>query len=332
MNKTLQNFSKLFNYSFKERIFILILLVSLLVIFTLPKMLYLFDNQSNNKNSEFILYATKIDSFINHTKKSESNDRTIKKHQIAPPKEPPVIKAATIPLRFTFNPKTITIDSLKSLGLSQKTAQNFTKFRKHGFEYQKAEDFNKIYGISTQEFNILKDYARFQKKPYPSRKFKKKRTAETWNSDAKTDFKKNKDEKKPEKLEMPSIEVNSASEEQWQRLRGIGPYYAMRICKFRDQLGGFVSINQVADTYNLPDSVFQAIKPQLILKGAVKKIAILKSDKKALANHPFISYKQAAIIEKYVAHRKDSFNLEMMYQIQAFDSSYINKIMPYIEL
>lgn len=332
MNKTLKSISKIFNYSFKERIFIFMLLITLAIMFTLPKMLYLFDSQVDRQSNDFLQYANKIDSFINHTNQIENETYAKTKEQFTASEKITKNQASLTPIRFVFNPGTISLDSLKALGISKKTAQNLTKFRKHGFRYQKAEDFNKIYGISTQELAILKEYAMFPIKQDPPKKFKKKQATDTKKSFAKTEIKKTKVESKPVKLEKPSIEVNTASEEQWQSLHGIGPYYAMRICKFRDQLGGFITIDQVADTYNLPDSVFQMIKPQLILEGTVKKIAVLKSDKETLANHPFISYKQAAIIEKYIAHRKDSFNLEMMYKIQAFDSNYIKKIMPYLEL
>ncbi|NJL77073.1 MAG: helix-hairpin-helix domain-containing protein, partial [Saprospiraceae bacterium] len=37
--------------------------------------------------------------------------------------------------------------------------------------------------------------------------------------------------------------------------------YANRIVKFREALGGFASVEQVAETYQLPDSTFQKIKP-----------------------------------------------------------------------
>lgn len=330
MTQIHQNPKKLFNYSYKERIFILILLCVLFATFTLPNMLYLLENEEDIESNEMLKYANKIDSFINSAHQSKTT--TFKKEKIkqVPIKTNKISSPTPAPKRFNFNPMTISNDSLKILGISQKTAQNFTKFRKHGFVYKQIDDFKKIYGITVSEIDILKKYAKFPSNPDIEEKVEKKRAPKSFKSD-------NKSESKTPNIVNASdekiyIEINTATEDEWQKLHGIGPYYAMRICKFRDQLGGFIKINQVADTYNLPDSVFQKIESQLILNKGVKKLALLESDKNILVNHPYISYKQAAIIEKYIAHRKDSFNLEMLYKIQAFDSSYINKIMPYLEL
>ena len=62
-----------------------------------------------------------------------------------------------------------------------------------------------------------------------------------------------------------TIEVNSATQEDYERLYGIGKVYAERIVKFRDKLGGFYSINQIKDVFGIEDSTFQKFKKNLTL-------------------------------------------------------------------
>jgi len=63
------------------------------------------------------------------------------------------------------------------------------------------------------------------------------------------------------KKQQPSLNIdpNVASREDLMEIRGIGRYYANRILWRRKKLGGFHSINQIAESGNLPDSTFQAV-------------------------------------------------------------------------
>jgi competence protein ComEA len=60
-----------------------------------------------------------------------------------------------------------------------------------------------------------------------------------------------------------SIEINTATEDEWKSLPGIGEVLAKRILKFREYAGGFTTVEQVRKTYGLVDSVFQRIVPYL---------------------------------------------------------------------
>ena len=62
-----------------------------------------------------------------------------------------------------------------------------------------------------------------------------------------------------------TIDINNATEEDWKSLPGIGDVLSKRIVKFRTSRGGFQSVDDVARTYGLKDSVFQMIRPYLKL-------------------------------------------------------------------
>ena len=126
------------------------------------------------------------------------------------------------------------------------------------------------------------------------------------------------------------IDINNASKDDWMKLYGIGQVLSSRIINFREKLGGFYSIDQVAETYGIKDSVFQSFKSQLELSPILSKIQINTANKKELASHPYINFKQAQIISNYRDHHGDFNNWEDFMRIKAFDIKQKEKLKPYL--
>ncbi len=59
------------------------------------------------------------------------------------------------------------------------------------------------------------------------------------------------------------LDVNIADTSQFVALRGIGPVLARRIVNYRDVMGGFSSIDQIANVYGIKPEVFEEIKGSL---------------------------------------------------------------------
>ncbi len=72
-----------------------------------------------------------------------------------------------------------------------------------------------------------------------------------------------------------SIDINEADTTAFIALPGIGSKLAQRIINFRTKLGGFYSIDQVRETFGLPDSTFRKIQKQLTYHNStIQKINI----------------------------------------------------------
>ena len=63
---------------------------------------------------------------------------------------------------FKFNPNTAGEEELKKLGLTDKQIVNLLNFRKNGGVFKTAEDFRKLYGLRTMQFNFLRDFLTFE--------------------------------------------------------------------------------------------------------------------------------------------------------------------------
>ncbi|MEZ4775054.1 MAG: helix-hairpin-helix domain-containing protein [Bacteroidia bacterium] len=61
------------------------------------------------------------------------------------------------------------------------------------------------------------------------------------------------------------LDINLADSAQWVSLKGIGPILAKRILNYRRSLGGFSSIEQVAQVYGLSQETFETIAPYLFV-------------------------------------------------------------------
>ncbi|HEY0749634.1 MAG TPA: helix-hairpin-helix domain-containing protein, partial [Chitinophagaceae bacterium] len=136
---------------------------------------------------------------------------------------------------------------------------------------------------------------------------------------------------KPVEKKPLLVDINEADTTAFIALPGIGSKLAARIVNFRDKLGGFHSINQVGETYGVPDSTFQYIRTMLVVSNTrVKKININTVTKDELKLHPYIRWNLAnAIIEYRLQHGKYS-DLNQLKQIAIIDEATFNKIVPYL--
>lgn len=218
---------------------------------------------------------------------------------------------------FYFDPNTITLADWEKLGLARRVFQTINKYRSKGGKFRSADDLKKIYGLNSEDFNRIAAYIKIEKqnkepaKEFPSGKGNQPRTSQTYST----------------------IDINVSDTSAWIQLPGIGSRLASRIINFREKLGGFYSIEQVGETYGLPDSVFQKIKPYLI-KGAtnLQKININTASREELKNHPYIkSAIASAIINYRQVHGVFNEPAELK-KIMTVTDEVFQKISPYISV
>lgn len=68
----------------------------------------------------------------------------------------------------------------------------------------------------------------------------------------------------PEKIEK--ININSASKEELMNLKGIGVKRADAIIKARDDIGGFISVEQLKEIESIGDKIYENIKDKITVK------------------------------------------------------------------
>jgi DNA uptake protein ComE-like DNA-binding protein len=217
---------------------------------------------------------------------------------------------------FYFDPNTASISDWKRLGIRQKTAETIQKYLSKGGHFYKQGDISKIWGLHKQDVDRLLPYIRIAniKKEYANNK---------------PDYiANNYSYKKPAPL---LIDINTSDTTAFISLPGIGSKLAQRIIAFRNKLGGFYSINQVKETYGLPDSTFVKIKPNLILtNSAVKKININVAPLDEMRSHPYIKYNIANAILQYRMQHGNFSSIADIKKIMIVTDEIFNKMSPYL--
>lgn len=217
----------------------------------------------------------------------------------------------------TFDPNTVDSLSLSHFGMKPLIIRRLINYRNKGGQFRKPDDIAKIYGIDSMIVNRLL--------PYIDIALPKKQ--------GKTYFKNN--QKEPPKrrfAKYKTIDINSATQENWQQFYGIGPSIAGRIIKFREALGGFQTIEQVGETYGLSDSLFNSIRPHLTNNTLAKKININKCSIEELAKHPYINWKLAKLIIRYREQHGPYPDLEKLTEIKIITQNELEKLKGYLSM
>jgi DNA uptake protein ComE-like DNA-binding protein len=132
---------------------------------------------------------------------------------------------------------------------------------------------------------------------------------------------------------LAPLEVNQADSLQWLALPGIGEKLTSRILKFRERLGGFCTINQVGETWGLPDSTFQKIRPLLSLSVPVtRKIALNSAPEDILQQHPYIRFRLAKVIIRYRQEHGPFTAIADLRHIALVTDDVFSKLEPYCTL
>ena len=209
---------------------------------------------------------------------------------------------------FPFNPNTCDSATFVRLGLPTWMASNALKYRRKGGIWHSPDDFARLYGLSEADFQRLKPYIVIDEKhrqtsmshrpssgyssPRSSSGTAPQQVAHEGNQSAKPIY--------PSKYKEGEVknDFNTCDTAELKRIPGIGSYYAKKICKYRDQLGGYVSTNQLSEITDLPEGIEKWFT--LASSPHVRKINVNKAAFKELVRHPYLSYDQAREIANYI--------------------------------
>lgn len=134
-----------------------------------------------------------------------------------------------------------------------------------------------------------------------------------------------------EKVEIVVKDLNLATAEELQEVKGIGPSFSVRIVKYRDLLGGFASIEQLKEVYGLKPEIIEELIKHFAIQSSVTPLNINADSVKLLARHPYISFDLAWIIYNYRQQNGDINSMKDLMKIKALDEETIQQLAPYME-
>ena len=278
--------------------FLLLLPLMFLVIFIIPTYKSVFTHQEKDYSKE----KKELDSLVATWKDRETED------SITSIKSPTSL--------FAFNPNTASKEELVSLGFSPYVASRLENYRSKGGKFTIKSDLLKLYGMDTALYKTLYTWIDLPIKK-TLKKFEKNAKQETFKKAVKEKF-----------------DLNQADSSQLVSVYGIGGKLSVRIIKYRDRLGGFISSDQLSEVYGLDTVVIRELKMKAFIADNFKPkaIEINTATEKELAAHPYIKYPLAKAIAAY-RFQHGSFKLiNDLTQIAIIDKPTFEKIKPYLSI
>ncbi|MBR1917256.1 MAG: helix-hairpin-helix domain-containing protein [Bacteroidaceae bacterium] len=219
---------------------------------------------------------------------------------------------------FPFDPNTADSATFVRLGLRPNVARAIVHYRKAGGTFRKPQDLARIYTLNDSDYRRLLPYVQIkQKKPtHPSTPKGKDAVREQYPSYQSNKL--NSGEK---------LDINIADTTELKRIPGVGTYYAGKIVKYRDRLGGFVSPDQLREIKGLPDDIARWVT---IGQEPVSRLHINELTFGQLLRHPYLNFEQVSAIMDHRKHTGPIRSLADLRTYPAFSDADFRRLQPYL--
>lgn len=224
-----------------------------------------------------------------------------------------------VPKIYPFNPNFITDYKGYKLGMSVAEIDRLLAFRKGNKYVNSPKEFQNVTKISDSLLNVISPYFKFPDWVNNKKGFK--------------DYKKYSNTAFAKKEKIVIIDINQASQEDLIKIYGIGEAISLRILKFKESLGGFVSMEQMKDVWGLPDEVIENLNShfKILALPNLKKIDINNASIKELSQFPYFKYPLSKNIVTYRSMNGDIKNIDDLTKIKGLSIDKANIIALYLD-
>lgn len=219
---------------------------------------------------------------------------------------------------FSFDPNTAAAADWKRLGIRDKTIETIQKYLAKGGHFYKPEDISKIWGLRPGDVKRLLPYVTIRRNEIAAKKespYPPAYPKQAFNTTRRV------------------LDINEADTAALITLPGIGSKLAQRIINFRNKLGGYYAVDQVAETFGLPDSTFRKIRAYLtVTNNTVRKIDINAASVDDMKVHPYIRYNIANAIIQYRTQHGNFASVADLKKVMIVTDDVYNKLAPYLSI
>jgi DNA uptake protein ComE-like DNA-binding protein len=230
-----------------------------------------------------------------------------------------------------FDPNDLDQQGWMKFGLTQRQAASIMRYVEKGGRFRTKKDVQKMYAITPDLFGRLEpnillpdsfitqsyEPRTFQKEEYPA---KQEKSFEKWSEASSP---------------ITPVEVNSADTTQLVTLPGIGPAFARGIVKYRNILGGYVSLDQLSEVFVLrdkPDAVEKLKQLLVVDPSQVKRIDINTATAEELKAHPYLNWKIANGLVNFRKQHGPFRSVEDVKRSVLMNDTLFLKIAPYLKV
>lgn len=239
-----------------------------------------------------------------------------------------------------FDPNTADSLTLLGVGLSPRQTHSLLQYRRKGGRWRSADDFQRLYGLSDSAFQVLRPYIAIDTMPF----WREKELRRTLRDSARRADSLLRDSiyhaqyaaryGEPRLKRDTLLDLNSADTADLLLIRGIGPFIARRIIRFREQLGGYYSpqqLHELAREDARLSSLDTLTRYFFATADSIRPIPVNHASVKRLANHPYLSYTQAEAIYEIRRRKINLKNIDEIRKIECFTPEDIDRLIPYLD-
>ena len=236
----------------------------------------------------------------------------------------------TIAIRMqVFDPNTADSSTLVHLGLKKWQASNMLKYRAKGGRYRKAEDMKKLYGMTDSMYQALLPYIQIDTLAIQQYRDSIHRSRiDTVQTDS-----------LPRYVSLKRdtlLNLRTADTTELKLIRGIGSYRAQQIVRYRKQLGGFTSVEQLHEIKALKPLLSDTLSADSLLAHfwldsiIVDPLPVNSASLERLQRHPYLSFEQAKAIYELRRRKSRLTSIEPLQRLECFTPDELQRIEPYL--
>lgn len=241
---------------------------------------------------------------------------------------------------FAFDPNHLPIEQWQRLGLSEKQAQAIHRYEERGGEFRSKADLARMRVIRPELIEQWWPYIQLpdsstakhgsqRGEGYARNDWQRDTTRGRW-SDAGKGW-----DERANSTAARRLEVNTCDSVQLEALPGVGPSFARGIIRYRDQLGGYFTLDQLAEVYVLhdkPDAVARLKELLVVDTMMVMKLPINACTVEQLAAHPYLRWKLAKPLFAYRQQHGPFKSIDAIKGCALITEEVYRKIAPYLTL
>lgn len=219
-----------------------------------------------------------------------------------------------------FDPNTADSTLLLSLGLQPWQVRSIYRYRAKGGIYRQPSDFARLYGLTVKQYKELLPYIHISDEYKPAAEVYGRTDAVRSGRDTL---------RYPVKLRPGQyVTLDDADTASLRKVPGIGRYYASRIVRYRNDLGGYVSVAQLSEIEGIPEAALSYFR---VTGGAVRKLNLNRLTLNELKHHPYINFYQARRIIDYRRLKGPLHGIDDLRLLKDFTQRDIERLRPYVE-
>lgn len=231
---------------------------------------------------------------------------------------------------FKFNPNTLSDSGYSKLGFTEKEIKTLRNYQKAGGSFEVKDDFSKLFFVDEEEYEALEEYIDLPaEKPlvkegfaYTSTRKDSPKQKISWSDTADT---------KGYSYSTYTCNINTADTNELKRLRGIGSFYANRIIERRDELGGYHTLAQLMELWNMTPEKIDKFAEQVIINAEeIRQIKINRASAYELSQHPYLSFGQSSEIVLKREEIGSFVDSDSFCSAGLLDAELCRKLVPYL--